>query len=40
MRQRIDFSQVFDEAIRSLDDMLAARDYLVDKAKAAGVKVD
>lgn len=30
----------YTNAFGSLDDMLAARDYLVDKAKAAGVKVD
>ena len=34
------FKGHYTNAFGSLDDMLAARDYLVDKAKAAGVKVD
>ena len=34
------FQGHYTNAFGSLDDMLAARDYLVDKAKAAGVKVD
>lgn len=34
------FKGHYTNAFGSLDDMLAARDYLVDRAKAAGVKVD
>jgi hypothetical protein len=30
----------YTNAFSSLDAMLAGRDYLVDKARAAGVKVD
>lgn len=34
------FQGHYTNAFGSLDDMLAARDYLVEKARAAGVKVD
>ena len=34
------FKGHYTNAFGSLDDMLAARDYLVDRAKAAGVKVE
>jgi sugar phosphate isomerase/epimerase len=30
----------YTNAFTSLDDMVAARDYLVDRAREAGVKVD